>query len=171
MDAPTTGLEERIDRLIASVESLETELAAHRGELRSYKSTLDRKVIRATIAIAVAITGVIFALGASVVAVVASLDARSAIDSVNDVVLSSEADRAVARVASCVQDNVKTEHNRKALKLSLAALAPTPLTPEVQAVFKKYNDEVDNQLSFRDCSTGGIAVYLSVAPKDPAVPG
>lgn len=174
-------LDDRLDRLITSVDSLEHELRDHRNELRSYKETLTKKVVRATIAVTIALTGLVFALIGDVVAVVVAVDSHNTADRVSQIVASSEIDRAQAREAACIQSNKTIEALRGAIPSALLAFVPNPehladgallatLTPEQRKAFDGYAAKTAAQLQFRDCSTNGIAEYYRNPPRDPALP-
>lgn len=131
--------------------------------LTDTREALTRRIVRASLAVALALLA---ALGAVVIGARARATANDLSEFVSDV----EADRAAARVSSCVQANATTESQRAAMVGALRALAPPgSLSPSGQAALDKYEDEVDARLPYRDCSPAGIAAFFKDPPVDPAV--
>lgn len=124
------------------------------------------------IGIVIVIVSAVIGAAAGITALVYINKVETITERTDDLVTDNLEERDRSRIASCVESNVRTKAERDALKNSLLTFVPdgTILTPEQQAVFDRYSDEVDNTLSYRDCSPPGIEAYLSDPPNDPAKP-
>lgn len=131
--------------------------------LTATRVALTRKIVRASLAVGIALLA---ALGA----VVIGARAQATSDDLSSFVSLVEADRAAARVSSCIQANATTESQRAAMVGALRALAPLgTLSPAAQESLDKYEHEVEARLPYRDCSPAGLAAFFKDPPVDPAV--
>lgn len=128
-------------------------------QLESHRVQLVKTVRR----VAWARRAVVFALVVGMLGVVAGYRALDTADDINE-------SRSSQIISSCINFNSQREEIRLAIKKSLLALLPTGTTPTPaqEAIIAKYNDEVDAQLPYRDCSPAGIEKYFEQPPRDPA---
>lgn len=138
--------------LYAKMEELRVELSAHRPLVQRANRTARRAKVAAIIGV------IVGALGA----VIGVFGYRAQVQA-------NEA-RNAARIASCVQENIRIERIRTALTAGLITFVPDPehLTPEQQRALDGYTDAVGKILVYRDCSPPGIEAYLNNPPADPS---
>lgn len=144
-----------LHRVDVSAERLET-------SLRDTRESLQRKIVRASTAVAIAVLAALLAIFVGY----RSLEVARRVDREAD---GRAAENVTARIAACVQFNSQRAETRAAMKLSLASLLPAgqTVTEAQQKALDTYNGAVDDGLPFRDCSPSGIDAYFKFPPKDP----
>lgn len=161
-----------IGDIASTLASIDTKLDDLIGQL----SRIDRLEGRSKTDRVVAI-GAVCVAAAAVIAAVIGLryghDARVTADQLSAQANELIAQRDEARVASCVNDNVRAVGQRLAFHNGLATAGhPGPdgkLPPNEQAVIDAYDAAVAGSLPFRDCSPAAVAAYYANPPADPAL--
>lgn len=153
---------DQVERLIVSIDSLESAFAVH-------KQALARAEKRTKYAKSASIVGMLV----GIVGVAVGVTAWGVADDVRELSADRQRETVEVRTSACVQFNVQRNEVRSTMKLALTSLAPPEAarTEAQRASLEVYSKAVDLGLPYRDCSPQGIEAYFKSPPKDPAGPG
>lgn len=156
-----------LQRFYAAVDSLSTDIAAHKTTINNaiahanQQSEDAKKTARRGVAVGA------FGILVGIVSLVIGYNAKATADDI-------ESSRREAIKAGCIQQNVQTDRTRAALVAGVAVVAaPTdpPRSADAQQradeFVRTYTDQTSQKLPYRDCTDEGISSYIKNPPPDP----
>lgn len=154
---------EELQELVTAIQTETKEVKGLRSQAEAQSASLDTAKRLTVIAIVTAVIGVLVGVGG----LIAGLKAYDAADTAQEAIDQVQTDRAVARVNSCLAENVNIERGNKFNDGIQGIVNAPPLpgqvrTPEQQARLDAILASLNSyKIPPRDCTPEGIDKYLS----------